>query len=112
MNQDTDGDGLVTIKEAADWWDRKQNKMKDTLFADPTKKWGDSPATTSREVGWLLHGVLRPIKFDVHIKLNGSTQKKVARKRSMRKSTLSLLAEHHFQEKTQTPLINEALFSI
>ena len=54
MNQDTDGDGLVTIKEAADWWDRKQNKMKDTLFADPTKKWGDSPATTSREVGWFI----------------------------------------------------------
>eukprot|EP00614_Pseudopedinella_elastica_P024423 CAMPEP_0172634680 /NCGR_PEP_ID=MMETSP1068-20121228/195721_1 /TAXON_ID=35684 /ORGANISM="Pseudopedinella elastica, Strain CCMP716" /LENGTH=124 /DNA_ID=CAMNT_0013446665 /DNA_START=19 /DNA_END=390 /DNA_ORIENTATION=+ len=52
VEMDTDGDGLVTIKEAADWWDRKQNKMKDTLFADPTKKWGDSPATTSREVGW------------------------------------------------------------
>jgi len=28
--------------------------MADHLFADPTKKWGSSPATTSREVGWFV----------------------------------------------------------
>lgn len=28
--------------------------MAKLLFADPTEKWGNAPATTSREVGWFI----------------------------------------------------------
>mmetsp|Transcript_26932 Transcript_26932/g.60220 ORF Transcript_26932/g.60220 Transcript_26932/m.60220 type:complete len:203 (+) Transcript_26932:61-669(+) len=51
---DVNGDGVVSVEEASDWWEKKQKTMSDKLFADPTAKWGSSPSTTSREVGWFI----------------------------------------------------------
>mmetsp|Transcript_30411 Transcript_30411/g.35887 ORF Transcript_30411/g.35887 Transcript_30411/m.35887 type:complete len:206 (-) Transcript_30411:148-765(-) len=51
---DMNGDGRVSIVEATTWWKGKQDSMAKLLFTDPTDKWGKSPATTSREVGWFV----------------------------------------------------------
>jgi len=51
---DVNGDGIVSVEEASQWWVKKQNHMSAQLFADPTAKWGKSPSTTSREVGWFV----------------------------------------------------------
>jgi hypothetical protein len=51
---DVNGDGIVSLHEVTTWWVKKQKGMTDYLFADPTAKWGNSPATTSREVGWFV----------------------------------------------------------
>ena len=51
---DKNGDGKVSIQELTAWWNKKQTTMSDYLFEDPTKKWGNSPATTSREVSATL----------------------------------------------------------
>jgi hypothetical protein len=43
-------DGKVSVQEITTWWSKIEKEMSESLFADPTKKWGSSPATTSREV--------------------------------------------------------------
>ena len=47
---DVNGDGVVSIPEVSAWWNAKQDKMNEFLCKDPTAEWGNSPATTSREV--------------------------------------------------------------
>jgi hypothetical protein len=47
---DVNGDGVVSIPEVSAWWKAKQDKMNEFLCKDPTAEWGNSPATTSREV--------------------------------------------------------------
>lgn len=47
---DVNGDGIVSIPEVTDWWKKKQEKMNEKLYKDPTAEWGNAPGTTSREV--------------------------------------------------------------
>lgn len=58
---DVNGDGRVSLEEVTSWWLKKQKNMTEYLFTDPTTKWGNSPATTSREVKTapFLPGVVR-----------------------------------------------------
>ena len=50
---DVNGDGIVSIPEVTDWWRKKQEKMNEKLYKDPTAEWGNAPGTTSREVSGL-----------------------------------------------------------
>ena len=45
---------MVEIDEVEAWWRTKQSAMIETLYGDPTAKWGNAPTTTSREVGWFV----------------------------------------------------------
>ena len=40
----------MSIPEVTDWWKKKQEKMNEKLYKDPTAEWGNAPGTTSREV--------------------------------------------------------------